>query len=215
VRRLVARYRDPAGEPVGALTVERIVPVARSRPDGSGAALDKFLTLRVISQGASSATLEIQNNAIVPAYLTQLQVYGTPILRGDTLYITESDPRSQTYYGCRRLFLDLPALTAVEDAAGLARSILIRRRSPRGVVPSLTVNPAQQPAALGLTLFDRIRLEEGQTGHAHDHFIIGETHEVDHGGLRHRLTWALQPADDDLFMTLGRDRLSEQCCLAY
>ncbi len=98
----------------------------------------------------------------------------------------------------------------------MARYELARRKSPRGTVRRIHLNTVKHAAAvLARTLFERITIEDTQTGHASDYFIIAEEHTVDLGGIRHRASWLLEPASASKFAKLNVTELDEGYALAY
>lgn len=216
VKRFAARYTDANDSPVGALTIDRVSYTASTTPSGVGTDMHSQITVGIMLAGAGAATLEVRNQSDSPVFLRSLVIQGTPLMGGDALVIEENDVYSETYYGYRRLRLDLPLLTAIEDAVNIARYELRRRSTPGGRVRSLQTDTRQHPAAvLGLTLFDRITVQESQTGHDRDYFIIAEEHHVEKGGTQHRVAWLLEPADDDRFFILGQSLLDGTRYLMY
>jgi len=120
------------------------------------------------------------------------------------------------FYAPDTLTLDLPQLDSLAQARSVARFELARRRVPRGRITALTLAAGQQRAQiLARALGDRVRVSEAQTGHTADYFIHAEAHEVTHSGSRHRVSWALEPADAGVFWPLGRARLGAATRLAY
>ncbi len=212
---VTAVYRDEAGQPLGALTVIAPVPghdySASAAPDGSGTDLTAQVDVFLREAGAAAARLEIRSRARQPVYL-RLQVRGTPLLRGAALTVEAASAASAAFYGPGALALDLPELDSLAQARGIARFELARRRTPRGRALTLALDGAR---ALALSLSDRVRVVEAQTGHAADYFIAAEAHEVDRGGSRHRVVWSLAPADAGVFWALGRARVGADTRLAY
>jgi hypothetical protein len=123
---------------------------------------------------------------------------------------------SQVFHSPQALRFDLPALDSVGQAESLARYELARRKTPRGHARSLTLSGSNHAAQiLARTLFDRITVQESQTGHDADYFIVAEAHTVDLGSTRHHVTWTLESADDNTFWVLGHSRLNQDSVLAY
>ncbi len=220
-REIIARYRDADGNPLGALHVQR--PEAQidfeANTDASGSGLDATadVSVRILHATASAATLRLRNRRKEPVYLLAgARLRGTPIQMGDPLIVSETDWASLAFYGESRLGFDLPALDAIEHADQVARFELARRREPRGVATHLTLDaPRHLPHALARTLFDRITVREAQTGHDADYFIVGEAHEVDLGGARHRVTWTLESASANAFWVVGAAEIDRTASLAY
>ena len=57
--------------------------------------------------------------------------------------------------------------------------------------------------ALALTLFDRVRVIDAQTGHDRTYNIVAEAHIVTAGGARHSVVWTLEPAPAAAYWTVG------------
>ncbi len=216
VKRFIARYSDANDNPVGALLINNINYNANTTPAGFGTDMQTFLSVSVVIAGASSATIEVRNMSDSPIYLRSLAVFGTPLIGGDRLILEERDVSSETYYGYRQWRLELPFVTVLEDAVNIAQYELRRRSNPIGMVRQLQTDTVHHPTqVLSLTLFDRITLQETQTGHQHDYFIIGEAHLVDKGGTQHQVTWLLEPADDDRFFIIGQSLLDGTRYMMY
>ena len=104
----------------------------------------------------------------------------------------------------QQLSLDLPALSDFETAQAFATYELQRRKHPAGTINQLRLEAREhRPVALDLTLFDRIRISETQTGHRErEYFIVGEAHHVRDGGAEHEVTYTLEPADLTQFVII-------------
>jgi hypothetical protein len=216
VKRFIARYSDANANPVGALTITNVSAVANTTPAGFGTEMQAFLSVSMVIAGASSATIEVRNLSDSPLYLRSLVLSGTPLIGGDRLIVEERDVYSETYYGYRQWRLELPFVTALEDAVNIAQYELRRRSTPTGLIRRLQTDTLHHPTtALSLTLFDRITVQETQTGQQQDYFIIGEAHQVEKGGTQHRVTWLLEPADDDHFFIIGQSLLDGTRYLMY
>jgi len=115
-------------------------------------------------------------------------------------------------YGLKQLYLDLPALSDLETAQAFAAYELARRKGPRGAIRRLRLDAREHPqAALGATLFDRIRVSATQLGHGpRDYFIVAEEHHVAAGGARHEVTWTLEPADSARFVVLDASDIDDR-----
>ncbi len=219
IQQLLLRYRDERGQPCGAL--ELIEPLAtldwsaNSRPGGLGEDLSGQLTLLLREPGISATLLEIRNRGSATAWLQAgARLRGTPLYSGDPLLVTQRSLTSQALYGPATLRLDLPALTSLRQARTLARYELARRRAPRGQVHSLSFSSGAPLArARQRGLFERIRIEESQSGHHGDYFIIGEEQQIAPGGQQ-RLSWLLESAGNP-FWSLGRQRLNRDALLAW
>lgn len=218
-RRIIAPYRDAEQRPSGALAV---IPPRRGSDYLAATAAQggqdrtEAVVVALVQAAASAATLDIRNTSDETLYLTALNLRGTPLRVGDRLALEQSDETSASFYGRGTLDLELSALGDIETAEQLARYELARRKDPRGVARALDVAANRHPQhALARTLFDRIAIQESQTGHSADYFIIGEAHTVDRGGARHRVRWTLEPADSERFVIIGYSALDSGRVLAY
>jgi hypothetical protein len=220
-RHILVQYRDANEQPIGALTV---IPPQRgvdyqANTLANGAGLDRtaFLDVLLLAADASAATLEIRNRSPQMVYLLPgAQLRGTPLYLGDPLTVSHKDDERIAFHGLSRLSLRLPALDSLEAADQLARYELARRKDPRGVVRTIRVSGQNLLAqALARTLFDRITVQETQTDHAADYFIVAEEHAVDRGGARHRATWLLESVDASAFWVVGIGKLDLTAILAY
>jgi hypothetical protein len=214
---VTARFRDDQGQPAGALALETPRPGLDYQAVSviDGADLTQQVEVIVRRADFSAALIEVRSRAAVEVDCW-LQLRGTPLLQADPLLVEAFSPGAEAFYGPGVLNYDLPALGSLAQAEALARFELARRRQPVGCVRQITLHTARHaPHALAGTLFDRIRVQETQTGHAADYFIVREAHEVEQGGYRHRVTWTLERADAGAFWTLGHSRLAQQTTLAY
>ncbi len=205
VRRIVTRYRDSADNPIGA--TEIIAPVAgvdflaNSRDDGAGTNLTEWLTVALVEANASSALLELRNRGSQRLFLLAgAQLRGTPLRQEPPLLLTQTDLTSVNFYGLRSLRLDAPFFNSVDEAHNRVRYELARRKNPRGLASAIRLSRVNHATdVLARTLFDRITVQESQTGHNADYFIIAEEHQVELGGSRHQVRWLLEPAAANTF----------------
>lgn len=218
---IVVHYRDANDLPIGALTV--IPPQrggdyqANTLADGTGIDRTAQVDVLLIAAATSAATLEIRNRSSQTAYLLAgAQLRGTPLNLGDPLTVEQTDYASVALHGLNILRLNLPALDTLEAADQLARYEVARRKDPRGAVRSIRMSSQNQlTQVLARTLFDRLTVQEAQTDHAADYFIIAEEHELDLGGARHHVTWLLEPAAASAFWVVGTSKLDQTAILAY
>lgn len=220
---LIVQYRDADQRPTGAIDIIPPIPgldyQANSAEDGSGEDLTLSYIEVVAAPNFSGAALRFYNYSPVPQetyILAGTQLRGTPVLRGDPIIIEQSDLTSQSLYGLNTLLLDLPALNDVEESDQLARYELSRRKDPRGIVRTITLeSPSHISQILARALFDRITITDTQTAHEAGYFIIAEEHTIDQGGARHGVTWLLEPAAASRFWIVETDTLDQTTTLAY
>jgi hypothetical protein len=218
---VIARFRDAEGRPIGALALMTPVPnldyTAAEEANGSGIDLTGRVDVVLRRSDFSAVLLEIRNRANRDAYLQPgTRIRGTPLYTGDPLVIEQTSHNSLAFYSSQTLRFDLPALDSAEEADSLARYELARRKTPRGNIRSLTLSSTTHRAQiLARTLFDRITVQEAQTGHSTDYFILAESHTVDLGSTRHHITWTLESADSNRFWLLGYSLLNLDTVLGY
>ena len=203
---LTLRLRDERDEPIGLLRVDRLISRFHLYADGAGDGLRQDVAAEVLRAEASSALVRVRNRRRHEVYLTLLRLHGQALYRRDPLEIVADDGEGMYRYGIKRLMLDLPALSDIATAQAFAGYEVARRKHPRGTAHSLRINAREQPAAaLSLSLFDRIRISEAQTGQmAQDYFIIAEEHHVSDGGKSHEVIWTLEPADSTRFVIVNQ-----------
>lgn len=203
------RLVDERNAPLGLLELERLEASFHSKPDGSGDAIRGPAAVEIVEVGWTSVQVQVRNQGSQDVYLTRLRVIGRPLYRRDPLEIVVSDGKSITFYGLKQMSLDLPALSDIETAQAFAAYEVARRKHPVGAVRALTLDAAGHPsAALDLSLFERIRITESQTGQrAAEYFIIAEEHHVSLGGARHKVTWTLEPADSTRFVVVDSSQI--------
>lgn len=204
---IIARYKVD-NEPVGAIDI--IEPQSHSdftahiERDTSTQNITDSFQVRIIDASLSATVFELRNRAVYDGYLTQLDLYGTPLYTDDSLVLQTNDMSSISIYGRHATQIALPVITDIEEAIAIAHWELQRRSHPYGHVRELHTNTRNHPTeALSLTLFDIINIQESQSGHSADYAIIAEHHQVDMGGTRHQVSWLVEPADSNLFFIIG------------
>jgi hypothetical protein len=207
------------GFPVGAMTVhapQRYTEFAAYlREDGLGFEMSHEVQVAMLEAGASSAVLEIRNRSRHTVYLTRMDIYGTALIAGDPVSVTTQEIESRTFYGAGRLMLNVPILADTEEAEAIAQWEIVRRKQPRGVVRELSTSTRNHPLeTLSLSLFDRIRISELQTGHDGIYHILGESHHVEKGGTVHHVSWVLEPAESRQFFVIGIHTIGDSVVLA-
>jgi len=199
---LTLNFRDDLNQPIGMLEFDSLSTTFNTVEDGMGITITDNVSVEIMETGFTSMQVQIRNNNPFDVYLTGLTIVGKPLYRRDPLEIVVSDGEGMHIYGLQREVLNLPALSDVETAQAFAEYDLSRRKHPSGTVRTLTTTTRDHPTnVVSLTLFDRIRISESQTGHtAQDYFIIAESHQVSQGGTQHTVTWTLEPADSQRFV---------------
>ena len=198
------RFVDEQNEPIGMLEFDGMSAVFNTVEDGSGADIEDGLSLNIVHTGFNAMQIQVANTRQAEVYLTSLVITGKPLYRRKPLEITVSDGEGMHVYGLKSAKWNLPALSNIEVVQAFAEYEVARRKHPSGTVRTLSAITRDHPQqVLALTLFDRIRITESQTGQsAQDYFIIAESHHVSKGGTEHRVTWTLEPADSSRFVII-------------
>ena len=205
------RLLDERDQPVGLLELDRLYARFQSSPERGSRTVTEDVMAEVVALGTTSVRLRLSNRTRGDVYLHLLQLYGKPLYRHDPLEIIVADGEGMYIYGLKQLSLDLPALSDIATARAFAAYEVARRKHPRGIIRNLRLNAREHPAALSLTLFDRIRVSETQTGHgARDYFIIAEEHHVSEGGAAHDVSWTLEPADSTRFVVIDDSQIDNR-----
>lgn len=196
------RLLDEREQPIGILAFDRLDARFVVEADGVGTEIRNGVAAEVTQLGTTTLSVRLSNQTRRPAILTRLDVYGQPLYRREALEIVVADGKGMHHYGLKHFSLDAPALSDIATARAFAAYELARRKHPRGTISALRLDARRhEAAALGLSLFDRIRVSETQTGHgSRDYFIVAEAHHVSAGGSSHEATWTLEPADSARFV---------------
>ncbi len=215
---IIARYKID-DEPVGALEILTPKPhtdyTAHLKKETNTLNLTDDFDVRVVEAGMSATVFEIRNRVVYDGYLTQLNLYGTPLYKRETLTFKAEDKNSIAFYGRHATQKVLPVITDIDEAIAIANWDLQRHSSAYGRVRELQTNTRNHPEeTLSLSLFDLISIQESQSGHSANYAIIAEYHQVDMGGTRHQVRWLLEPSDSDLFFIIGTHSIGDEVILA-
>lgn len=207
-------FTDEQNQPIGMLEFDDLTATFNTLADGLGQVVENGIGLDILQTGFTSMQIQVRNEQFPEVYLTSLVIRGKPLFRRAPLKITVSDGEGMHMYGLKSAEWNLPALSNIEVAQAFAEYEVSRRKHPSGTGQTLTAIARDHPTeVLGLTLFDRIRITNIQTGHTtQDYFIIAEAHHVSKGGTQHQVTWTLEPADSTRFVIIDTstiDNLSE------
>lgn len=219
-REMLARYRDSDKQPCGALVVIPPQPItdftANTESDGSGIDATPYVNVVLLESDFSAAKIGLVNTLGITLYIRGLTLRGTPLYRDDPLTLEQINYTSSNLYGPKTLKFNNPIISDIDEADQFVRYELARRDDPVGIVRSVEINTVDHPAPiLELHLFSRITVNETQTGHAADYFIVGEEHWITLGGTKHRCKWLLEAADTEKFARLNIAELDEGYALAY
>ncbi len=214
LRSIVARYRLENGADVGVLALEGLTFSANTRPDGTGESLPVQAVFA--PQGVDSAVIEFRNPSARLAYILSGAVLrGTPLIAAAPLSVEALDQISIAHHGFHSRDLTLPLIDSPDEAAHIAHFELHYSGSIRETIRWLDCDLREHPAALALEPMAQITIQESQTGHDRAYWIIGESHQVDLAGSRHRLRFYLAPAAPGTFWELGVAAIDQTAALAY
>lgn len=217
-REIVVAFHDSLLHQIGATVVLELYPqtdyTVNGAADGSGVDYTDVVETTLRWADGSGAMIQATNGLTVPVWLRGLQVRGTPLNREDPVVLEVTANEGRTFYGVTRLDLELPLVSASEDALAIAAYELGRRRYPHGTLGEIRVSAVLDSVdVLALTLFDRVTISEAQTGHEADYFIISERHRV--MLMAHEVTWGLELADSGLYFIIDTDVLDGTHVLSY
>lgn len=188
-RTLSIKYKDEDGKRIGA-------------KDVTVGGLQFYMgnATATVEAKASGADLTFTNTGSTTAVVKACVVKGRKIIDSGQMEAKSTDDASIIDYGRRTLQLNLPAIDNLEQAEYIAQFEAHRRGQPRGVVTTLSVlshgikGGDHHRYQHGLTLGDKILIEEEQSSHQAEHYIIGELHELTAGATLYKTTWYLEPA---------------------
>lgn len=169
---------------------------------------------------AASATLTLTAGS-TGASVTTLVIKGRKMTSYNNQQAEAQDVESITRYGRRVHSINAKLLDDVESAESVAKFELNRRKEIRGEVLKLTLmnkNSAAIAAQLGWEIGTRIRVQETQTAHDAEYFIVGESHDLREGSDHHITTWTLEPASTVkgwLLGVAGRSELGSATYLGF
>lgn len=184
---------------------------------------DRGTATAEVEANANGANLIFTNSGTQPAVITKCIVRGRKITDFGEMEAVATDNASIVDYGRRTMRINLPSIDDLEQAQYIADFERNRRGQPWGAVNALTVVSHGQDGGdhhaeqLDLTLGDLISIQETQTGHDREHYIVGEAHELTNGANFWKTTWYLEVAPEQYPWKLGdaNSKLGTNTRLAY
>src|SRR5690606_11238546 len=149
-----------------------------------------------------------------------IELRGRKITDFGTAEAISVDGISIAQYGKRTLNMNLPSIDNTEFAQFIANFERARGSQPRGKVKTIdlkshgSVAGGHQAQQLARTIGDRIQIQETQTAHDSDYFIIGEAHRLSKAGTLFETTWYLESATDGDWFLVDTSEL-DSAILAY
>lgn len=204
-----ARFGNDDGVRIGALALDTPQPgvdyTARDHRDGSGADRTDRVTFTATGAG-SSALITATNHHTATVYLQPgARLRGSALRDSGPADAVVADRLSILHYGRRAVRLDLPLLSDLDDAAGVARFLVTEGSAPRSQVSAITLHNGG-PDVLAATIGDTVQVAAGPNTHQHHsgrYHIVGLQHEVTRGGTDHTVTWVVRPAARLEYWRLG------------
>jgi hypothetical protein len=182
------KYTDDVGNRIGAQNVTL-----------TNVTYTQGTTAASINAKANGAELVFVNSGSVEALVQTAEVRGKKITSFDRLEAIAKDDTSITAYGRRTMRINLPSLSKLEDAQYIADFERNRRKDPRGMITSVTVASHGKNGGgfhahqLARTIGDRIAIQETQTAHDTNYYIVGEAHSLTQSATLFETTWYLEP----------------------
>lgn len=156
--------------------------------------------------------VEFTVRALTECTVSTIIIRGKKLTTYNVAEVEAMNGESMFKFGRRELVLTIDLLDNPDRAQMVADYEVDRRSNAKGDLVSITLmnsTPTRMEQMLRLTMFDRIRISETQTGHAGDYFIVGEDHSINEALKVHKTTWTLEPADTRQYWILGREGYSE------
>lgn len=207
-RQIRAKYTDDAGNRIAGRNITFTSTFSQGNASIS------------LSEAANNVTLKVENTGVVEAVLSGCVIRGQKITDAGRMEAITSDKDSIRQYGRRTMKINLPVLSDYDDARGVARFELMRRKTPRGAVQSMTLishgknGGGHHAHQLALTIGDLITVHESQAGHGENYYIIGEAHRLSKSGTLFETTWFLERQTTG-FWVLGQSKLGVDTLPGY
>ncbi|GAB4573134.1 MAG: hypothetical protein Kow0077_14580 [Anaerolineae bacterium] len=210
------------GVRVGALSLEAMIPgsdyTASDNPAG-GADHTAEVAAQVTPAGSSAAITFTSSAGRALYILPGARLRGYAVRDRGQVAVRAEDRLSVLHYGRRMAALDLPLLSALEDAQGVARQLVLDGAEPRATVQTVTLDAqaarSALPVMLATTVGDCVMLEDALTGYSGRVHVLGERHRVARGGAAHTVTWVVRPASRWTYWRLGAAALGTGTRLVY
>jgi len=211
---LTLKYRDPNNESatVGALEVDDMVSgtdfIANQESDGSGDDWTRFISV-TLYKGASSTKAVFYNRKVGdPAFMTTLQLRGTPITAYNKETVFGMNDESIAGVGLdnslgndrRSLTQSLSAISTTEFAQDYADFRVNTFGTPEQVLERIRIvvkenDTATKAQVLARTIGDVITVSDSIVGHERDYMIVGEIHNAIPNDGKHTVTYVVRPTN--------------------
>jgi hypothetical protein len=221
---ITVKYRNPdfPTAAVGALAVDNLVKgvdlIANAEDDGSGEDWTRFL-FPTVKYGAASSEIRIFNRKVGdPAYITTLQVKGTPITAYDKETVQGYNDDSIVGAGDnpdegndRAVGSDtIDAIDNVDFAQSVADFKVNTFGEPitaleRLNIPIKSNDTVTQAKVLSMTIGDVINFQDDANYHDMDYMIVGERHNINPmtNPPMHNVSYTLRPTSRGSVFIIG------------
>ena len=204
-KKINATFKDDSGADIAGKNI--ITPSV-----GAGTLAYTGAISLVVHEKARGAEIAITNSGAADAEITTLILKGKKISSFDKREIVERDEASAGIHGEIEETLPTELLSSEFHAKTIARYEIGRRKDPRGIMYSVTlqnVDAIIYDLMLSLTIGSRINVIEDVLYHDADYAIIGEEHRLTDAMRKHVTTWNLEIADATPAWLLGIAGYSE------
>lgn len=197
-RILRASYKDEdSGAEIGAVSIEPVEDYLTTAPTPARVTV-------IVTEESRGAEIRLINYEDFDVEISALEVRGQKLTSFNDIKITERDAWSITNYGRRQLQIDTRTLDNETLAQSIAEFELRRRAEPRGLVHSVEIQPKDSTMAefiVDTGVGDVIRVQDGQTSHDANYWIIGEQWSYRDG--LHSVEWVLEASEANQGWVLG------------
>ncbi len=227
-RTIACPFSDPDQQVARIAAEDLIVPVpgvdftATAGTGDTGVDVTSQVQIEVVAGGTSARLMLATTADAKVVSIHDLQVRGTPIRTYYPAVVAVEDAGSKVTLGRHMLQIDLPFQEDSSEAEDLARVLIANRREAHpwlAVTVEATAAEALLTHALARDIGSRLHLTDLDLGLDEAAcFVDHVRHEVERGGISHRVIWRSSPADLDSCWALGTSsqaQLGQSTRLAY
>lgn len=233
-KQMILKYRDPNNESatVGALAVDDMVKgtdfIANQEQDGSGDDWTRFLSVTLYKGASSTKAIFFNRKVGDPAYITTLQLRGTPITayNKETVFgyndtsIAGDGLDNSTGNDRKSLSQTLSAISDTDFAQDYANYRVNTFAEPAQVLERIGITVKETDTVtrnqiLNRTIGDVITVNDRNTGHLLDYMIVGEIHAATpHDGI-HNTTYIVRPTNKGALFILDSSYSNDGDTLSF
>lgn len=189
---------------------------ANSESGGGGTDMTSDITLTA-TKFARTIKLQLENTALIPAYITLLKARGTYYDDKTKVVRKASDSTSQDTYQKRTLEINGKYMSDANEAQDLCDYAKGKYKDPRG---EISINLMNQDATilaklLALDISDRITIDNDDLDISADYFIDSLEVDISQSQKLHTVHYELVDCTNEDFWCLGYSALGTQTKLGY